>query len=327
MTEGRNRESLTLGVDLGGTKVETSLIDKTGYILASHRRPTQPDKGPYGIIADIIECVKNCLGEASESAQSLGIGMAGQIDKDTGMVRFAPNLGWRNIPLQARLEEALGLPVVVSNDVRAATYGEWLYGAGQGVDDLVCVFVGTGVGGGIVSGGRLLEGCNNTVGELGHMTIVTNGRQCHCRNRGCLEAYAGGWAIAERGQEAVRSDPQAGQPLIAIAGGIEQISAATVTKAYSNGDSLAQNIVEETAEYLAAGVVGIVNAFNPCVLVLGGGVIHGLPEYASMVEHIVRLNALEAAVKNLRIVTSVLGNKAGVIGAATLARHKFQKDE
>lgn len=327
MTEKYNNKSLTLGVDLGGTKVETSLVDTTGHILASHRRPTQPEKGPDGVIGDIIECVKNCLGEASQSAQALGVGMAGQIEKYTGIVSFAPNLGWHNVPLRAKLEEALVLPVVVTNDVRAATYGEWLYGAGQGVDDLVCLFVGTGVGGGIVSGGKLLEGCNNTAGELGHMTVMTDGRQCHCRNRGCLEAYAGGWAIAERAQEAVRSDPKAGQPLITLAGSIEQISAATVTEAYANGDPIAQRIVEETAHFLAAGITGIVNAFNPCLLVLGGGVIQGLPMYASMVERLVRINALEAALEGLRIVTAILGNRAGVIGAAALARHRFQKAE
>jgi len=213
VTEEHGKESLTLGVDLGGTKVETSLVDITGHILASHRLPTQSEKGPDGVIADIIECVKNCLGEASKTAQALGVGMAGQIEKYTGIVRFAPNLGWHNIALRTMLEEALVLPVVVTNDVRAATYGEWLYGAGQGVDDLVCLFVGTGVGGGIISSGKLLEGCNNTAGELGHLTIITDGRQCHCRNRGCLEAYAGGWAIAERAQEAVRTEPKAGEPL------------------------------------------------------------------------------------------------------------------
>ena len=317
----------TLGVDLGGTKVETSLVDTTGHILASHRSPTQRDKGPDGVIADIIEGVKNCLGEASQSAQALGIGMAGQIEKATGTVRLAPNLGWHNVSLRTRLEEALAVPVVVTNDVRAATYGEWLYGAGQGVDDLVCLFVGTGVGGGVVSGGRLMEGCNNTAGELGHMTIMTGGRQCHCRNQGCLEAYAGGWAIGERVQEAVRSDRKAGQPLITLARSIEQISAATVTEAYANGDPLAQRIVEDTAYFLAAGLVGIVNAFNPCLIVLGGGVIQGLPKYASIVEHIVHLNALEAALEGLRIVTAALGNKAGVIGAATLARHRFHNAE
>jgi glucokinase len=198
-----------------------------------------------------------------------------------------------------------------------------MYGAGQGVDNLVCLFVGTGVGGGIVSGGKLLEGCNNTAGELGHMTIVTDGRQCHCRNRGCLEAYAGGWAIGERAQEAVSNDLKAGQQLVTLAGSIEQISAATVTEAYTAGDPLAQRIVEETAHFLAAGLVGIVNAFNPCLIVLGGGVVQGLPEYVSMAEHIVRRNALEAALEGLRIVSAALGNKAGVIGAAALARRMF----
>ena len=115
-----------------------------------------------------------------------------------------------------QLEAALALPVMVTNDVRAATYGEWLYGAGQGITDLVCLFIGTGVGGGVVSGGKLLEGCNNTAGELGKTTINADGRQCHCRNRGFLEAYAGGWAIGERAQEAVRSDPKAGQSLITL---------------------------------------------------------------------------------------------------------------
>jgi len=327
VAEKPNNESLTLGIDLGGTKIETSLVDTTGHILASHRRPTQPEKGPDGVIGDIIECVKNCLGEASKSAQALGVGMAGQIEKYSGIVRFAPNLGWRNVPLGDMLEEALVLPVEVTNDVRAATYGEWLYGAGQGVDDLICLFVGTGVGGGIVSGGKLLEGCNNTAGELGHMTIMTDGRQCHCRNRGCLEAYAGGWAIAERAQEAVRIDPKAGQPLITLAGSIERITAATVTEAYDNGDPVAQRIVEETAHFLAAGVVGIVNAFNPCLLVLGGGVIQGSPMYLPMVERAVRINALEAALEGLRIVTAALGNKAGVIGAAALARHRLQQTQ
>jgi len=317
----------TLGVDLGGTKVETSLVDATGHILASHRSPTHPDKGPEGVIADIIECVNSCLGEASQSAQALGIGMAGQIEKDTGIVHFAPNLGWHNVSLRAKLEEALALPVVVTNDVRAATYGEWLYGTGQGVNDLVCLFVGTGVGGGIVSGGRLLEGCNNTGGELGHMTIVSDGRQCHCRNQGCLEAYAGGWAIGEQVQEAVREDPKAGEALIILAGSIEKISAATVTEAYANGDPLAQRMVKETAQFLAAGLVGIINTFNPCLIVLGGGVIHGLPAYVSLVENIVHLRALEAALEGLCIVAAALGNRAGVIGAAALARHRFHKVE
>jgi glucokinase len=318
---GKGKEgSLTWGVDLGGTKVETSLVDASGNILASHRNLTRPDKGSEGVMADIVECVKSCLGEAGESAQGLGIGVAGQIERGTGVVRFAPNLGWHDIPLGERLEGALSVPVIVTNDVRAATYGEWVYGAGQGVDDLVGLFVGTGVGGGVISGGKLLEGGNNTAGELGHLTIVARGRQCHCRNQGCLEAYAGGWAIGERAQDAARRDPEAGQPLLTLAGSIDRISAATVTEGYNQGDPLAQRIVEETAQLLAAGLIGIINAFNPRLLVLGGGVIQGLPAYVSMVERLVRSKALDAALEDLHIVTAALGDKAGVIGAAALAR-------
>ncbi|TET75770.1 MAG: ROK family protein, partial [Dehalococcoidia bacterium] len=167
----RNSEIVTLGVDLGGTKIETALVDTAGRIVASYRHPTQLEQGPNGVIADVVTCVKACLSKAGMTAQGLGVGMAGQVDR-SGTVRFAPNLGWRNVPLQVRLEEALGMPVVVNNDVRAATWGEWQYGAGQKVDDLVCLFIGTGIGGGIVSGGQLLEGCNHTAGELGHIPIV-----------------------------------------------------------------------------------------------------------------------------------------------------------
>lgn len=311
---------LTLGVDLGGTKIETALVDGSGRILAAHRRPTNPDGGPPAVIADIIECVGGCVGPSRQQVQALGIGVAGQVDAISGSVRFAPNLDWHDVPLRAELETALGLPVAITNDVRAATWGEWLHGAGQGIDDLVVLFVGTGVGGGIVSGGRILEGCANTAGELGHITLVAEGRSCRCPNRGCLEAYAGGWAIAQRAQEAVRADPRAGARLVSLAGTVETITSATVSQAYLQKDALAARLVEETALYLGAGVVSIVNALNPCLFVLGGGVVEGLPDLVPMVERAVRAHALKAAVEALRVVRSLLGGEAGVLGAAALAR-------
>jgi len=314
----------TLGVDIGGTKIEVALVDTASSILASYRHPIHPQKNPDRIITDILASIEICLREANQPARGLGIGVAGQVDKVTGTVRFSPNLGWHNVPLRAKLEEALGLPVVVNNDVRAATWAEWQHGAGQGVSDLVCLFIGTGIGGGVVSGGCLLEGCYNSAGELGHTTIIASGRHCRCPNRGCLEAYAGGWAIAERAQETVRADPKGGQTLVTLAGNIKHISAATVSQAYAGGDPLARRLVEETAQYLAAGIVSIVNAFNPCLLILGGGVIQGLPEYVPMIERYVRPKALETAVERLHIVTATLGNKAGVIGAAALARSKIE---
>lgn len=309
---------------MGGTKIEVSLVDESGHVITSSRIPTQLEKGPDGVIDTIVDCIRNCLGRVNKSAKCLGIGVAGQIEKDTGVILYSPNLYWHDIPIGKKLEEALSIPVIVTNDVRAATYGEWLYGAGQRVDDIVCVFIGTGVGGGAIIGGRLLEGHNNSAGELGHMTITSNGRKCHCPNSGCLEAYVGGWAIAERAQELAGNDPKEGQVLISLAGSIDTITAATVTKAYNLGIPLARRIVQETSQYLAAGIVAIVNAFNPHLLILGGGVIQGIPAYVSMVDPLVRSNALETASADLRIIKAALGGKAAVVGAAALAQQKLE---
>jgi glucokinase len=308
---------------MGGTKIEVSLVDASGHVVASSRILTQLEKGPDGVIDTIVDCARNCLRSANKSAKCLGIGVAGQIEKDTGVILYSPNLYWHNIPIGKKLEEALSIPIMVTNDVRAATYGEWLYGAGQRVDDIVCVFIGTGIGGGAIIGGSLLEGHNNSAGEFGHMTIVSNGRKCHCPNSGCLEAYVGGWAIAERAQEMAGNDPKEGQTLITLAGSINNITAATVTKAYNLGNPLAQHIVLETAQYLASGIVAIVNAFNPHLLILGGGVIQGIPAYVSMIDPLVRSNALETASADLRIVKAALGSKAAAVGAAALAQHKL----
>ncbi len=314
----------TIGVDLGGTKVEAALIDTKGQILSEKRYPTNPEKGPERIIIDLIEAINEFQNQAGQKALAVGIGAAGQVDKE-GVVRSAPNLPFHNEPLQTRLEKELGLPVVVTNDVSAATYGEWRYGTGKGIDDLVVLFVGTGIGGGVVSGGQLLEGCNNTGGELGHITLVADGRSCRCPNRGCLEAYAGGWAIAERAQEAVSADPKKGERLKSLAGGVENITATTVGQACHEGDPLAKSLIEETGRYLAAGVVSIINAFNPCLLVLGGGVIEGLPELIPIVKEITKKRALEPNIEKLKIVKASLGGKAAIVGAAFLAQNKLSK--
>jgi glucokinase len=313
---------LTLGVDIGGTKIDTALVDAAGTIISTYYRLVDPTKDPDKTIFDVIDSVKICLHESGKKASALGIGVAGQIDKDLGLVRYSPNLPtWHNVPLGARLKEALDIPVSVNNDVRVITWGEWQHGAGQGEKDLVCLFVGTGIGGGIVSNGRLLEGCHNTAGELGHMTVVAGGRKCHCPNEGCLEAYAGGWAIAERARDAVRANPQAGQALLDLAGEIDRISSITVSQAYQSGDPLAQRLVKDTAKYLSAGLVSIVNAINPCLIIVGGSVIIGLPDLVPLVEKRVHSLALQTPLENLRITTAKLGNKAGVIGAAALARN------
>ncbi len=318
-----SRGIITLGIDLGGTKVATALVDETGCILAHQYRLTHPENGAENVIADIVACARDCFVQGDESVQGIGIGVAGQVDR-AGTVSFSPNLGWYNVPLKAKLEESLNMPVVITNDVRAATFGEWRRGAGQGVSDLVCLFIGTGIGGGIVSGGQLLEGCRNSAGELGHLTIVKDGRRCRCPNRGCLEAYAGGWAIAERAQEAIRADPKAGRRLVSLAETIPQISAATVSRASQDGDSLSIRLMAETVQYLVAGIVSIANIFNPCLLVLGGSVTLGLTAYLAAIKSAVQETALPSAGKSLNIVTTALGDKAGVIGAASLVQEQFK---
>jgi glucokinase len=221
----------------------------------------------------------------------------------------------------------LRIPVFVLNDVRVATIGEWIYGAGQGVKDLVVLFVGTGIGGGIVNGGEIMEGCNNSAGELGHITIIMDGRKCHCPNNGCLEAYAGGWAIAERTQEIIRTDPNSGQTLVRLAGSIDNISTLHVSQGFKKNDPLAMEIVKETGRYLSAGIVGIVNAFNPCKMVLGGGVIEGLPNLIQIIKKTTKEMALDVALESLTISKSALGENAGIIGAAALAQQKMKKSQ
>jgi glucokinase len=319
MVVQKTDKPLTLGVDLGGSKVNVGLVDAAGRLLFAHKSLIHASKEPEPVIADILAGVEACLSKTGQEAEALGIGVAAQVDRE-GVVRGSPNLGWRNVPLKKKLEKQLGLPVFMTNDVRAATWGEWRYGSGRGVDDLVVLFVGTGVGGGVISGGNVLSGCTNSGGELGHITIVSGGRKCRCPNSGCLEAYVGGWAIAERVQEAIRTLPNEGRRLLALAGSVNQVTAVTLSQAYREGDLFARLLVDETGRYLAAGVVSIVNAFNPCLVVLGGGVVEGIPELIQIVKDIVPTMALEASVEKLKIVKAALGSDAAAIGAAALAQ-------
>ncbi len=285
---GARAEGLALGIDLGATKVVSGLVAPDGRIVRHSGRHVHANDGPGGVVRTLVRSARACLEETGEPPVAIGVAVAAQVDPRTGTVVHAPNLGWRDVPLARRVAEELGSPVVVINDARAATVAEWRHGAGAGASDLFCLVLGTGVGGSAVVGGRLLEGGSYALGEVGHMTIVVGGRRCHCPNWGCFEAYVGGWAIAERAQEAVRADPGAGAPLLARAGGAAAISAKTVFQSYRAGDPLAGRLVRETERFLADGAVSVVNAFNPSLLILGGGLISGMPEFVPVVESAIR---------------------------------------
>jgi glucokinase len=315
-----SHQGWAVGIDLGGTKIEVAQVDAHGEVGMRMRLSTDVMAGPEAVIAGIAAAVRDLFEGAGIPPAGVGIGVAGQVEPKAGTVRFAPNLGWINVELGKELAERLETQVVVVNDVRAEALGEWVHGAGKGFDDLVCLFIGTGIGGGVVSSGRLLEGCSNTAGELGHITVDVGGRVCHCGNKGCLEALAGGWAIAARAQELVTAEKKRGRAILDEAGGITKaITAKHVAHAARGGDPLAREIVDEVSEALIAGCTSIVNAFNPCRLILGGGIIDGLPALVDTIGKGVQQRALAAATERLRVIPSALGDDAGVIGAATLA--------
>jgi glucokinase len=249
------------------------------------------------------------------------MGVAGQIDPDSGVVLDSPNLRWHNVPILDLTQRALGMPVYVTNDVRAVTWGEWKCGAGKHVSDLLCVFVGTGIGGGVIIGGRLLTGSTGVAGEVGHTVIDQDGPQCRCGSRGCLEAHAGGWAIGLRAQQAVEAEPEAGSALMALAQGDSfVITSATVAEAAHAGDPLALRLVAETGVALGVGVASLVNLFNPRLVILGGGVMEGLPELIGTVAESVQARALPAHRAAVDVVGAKLGRYSGTVGAALMAR-------
>jgi glucokinase len=318
--------SVAVGVDLGGTKIATALVDEFGRILKSSRMQTDVEGGSVAVIEQIREAVEALVENHDSPVLGVGLGVAGQIEAATGTVHFSPNLYWHDVPLQSALSSALRLPVIITNDVRAIVWGEWLFGAGKGCNDLICAIVGTGIGGGVVTHGRVVNGCSNTAGEIGHITIDLHGPKCTCGNIGCMEALAGGWAIARRAREEVSADPAAGRKLLRLAhGNAEDITARTVAKAWREGDALAQKLVSAAGDALVAGMISLVNAFNPCRLILGGGIIFGLPELVDLVKQGVHERALSAATGSLDIATAQLGDDAGVIGAAALAMRSSNK--
>lgn len=318
MNSNRNQE--LVGIDLGGTKMLAAVVSAEGVILRKQEIPTLPDLGADDVIRRMERLVSSLVGDEA-AIRGIGIATAGTLDPTGGIVRDATNLGWRDVPLGPRLAQRFGCRVTVENDANAAAYGEWVAGAGKGTEHFVYVTVSTGIGAGIVSGGRLLTGVTHSAAELGHMTIDWRGPQCGCGNRGCLELYASGTAIARAAADAVRrADPGAAALAALVQGDASRVTAKHVATAAAQGDALALALAREAGEAMGAGLASIVHAANPQLVALGGGALGiGEPLLAPLRETFAA-RCIPSMAQEVRLTLTSLGGDAGVIGAALLAR-------
>jgi len=322
MTKEKQAKSV-VGVDIGGTKIMTALFSTDGRILDRDVRSTLTGEGVDAVIGRLLSAIDSILNGSRMGSSQLGaivIACAGGIDTGRGVVVTpSPNMpGWTDIPLADIVQKKFGTNTFLVNDASAAALGEHRYGAGMGVNNLVLITLGTGIGGGIITDGRLYLGAVGGAGEIGHMSIDVNGPKCGCGNTGCLEMLASGTAVAG---DAVRRIHQGEKSSLSemVSGKIESITAEMVGRAARNGDKLSRDVVARAAFYLGIGMVNVVNIFNPEMIVIGGG----MAELGDMIiepgRRMVAERAFSISSRVVRIVTAQLGNEAGVYGAAAYA--------
>jgi glucokinase len=330
-----NQKIYALGIDLGGTKTLAAVIDITsGEVVASARKRTRAERGQEFVAQRTVELGQSALSMANLSPDdplvAVGIGAAGQIDRKAGIVVDAPNLGVKDMHLGEILSKEFGKPTAVGNDVEVAALGESIYGAGHGYNDFVCLFVGTGIGGGIVQNGKMVTGLTGTAGEVGHMVIQAGGRICGCGCRGCLEAYASRTAITK----AIMAEIHHGRPSTLTEDAEHQLKEGETTirsgllaHAIAQNDALVIEIVTEAADYLGYGLGSIMNFYNPDAIILGGGVIEAIDLLFERAVYRARNTALSASAQKTDILRTKLGDFSGVVGAACLgaeaAGYKF----
>ncbi len=323
MTPGTAEKRWIVGVDLGGTNIVVGLVPiEGGGVLGLRTMPTEAVRGAKFVVDRIIHLVEEAVAEVTAAhgthrgaIAGVGIGSPGPLDRRTGTVINTPNLGWRNFPLLDLIGNRVKLPCTLDNDANCATYGEWWLGAGRGTQTLVGLTLGTGIGGGIVLNGEIFHGCSDVAGEIGHMTIDSNGRRCKCGNYGCLEQYASGPAIALRAVEGIEAGTET-MLVEMVDDKLEDITAATVYEAAVMGDPYAGEVMKETAKFLGAGVASIINILNPEMVVIAGGVTRAGEHLFGPLIAEVRKRAFKSAQECCRIVPAELPGTAGVVGAA-----------
>jgi glucokinase len=303
-----------IGIDVGGTKTAAARVDVDGSVLAREILPTPADD----MGATLETMVKTARAVMTSDVGAVGVAAAGLVESSTGILRFAPNLAWRDAPLVAHLEAELGLPVVADNDNTAAAWGEYRFGAGRGYADVLLVGVGTGIGGGIVSGGKLFRGAHGFAGEIGHIVMDPSGPLCGCGNHGCWEQLASGQAVTRAGRKAVLD--RAETSLVERSGGqADRVTGSMVAEAARAGDMVAVSILTDVGRWLGTGIAGLVNILDPEIVVLAGGVA----EAGDLLLGPARAG-FRAAVEavdhrpEVPVVPAELGGDTGVVGAAAL---------
>jgi glucokinase len=314
--------ALTIGIDVGGTKVAGGIVDDAGRVLTQTRRDTPAEDIPKtrDVIVDVVADLAQ-----NQPVEAVGVGAAGWIDPSRSVVLFAPNIAWRDEPLRDYVSTAVGLPVVVENDANVAAWAEFQFGAGRDADDsMVMLTIGTGVGGGIVLGGNLLRGAHGIAGELGHVLAVPDGLPCGCGRLGCIEQYGSGNALVRVARAGARQEPTRAAALLDLAGGdADAITGPMVTAAATAGDPASCAAFAEIGRWLGATLADLAQILDPQVLVIGGGVV----DAGELLLGPVRRAYIAALARRARfpvapVRPALLGNAAGIVGAADLARRR-----
>jgi glucokinase len=319
--------SHVVGMDLGGTKILAAVVDQDGRIVAEAKVKTRPEKGPDAVVERMAEAAReavNRLRLSWDAIRGVGVGAPGPVDPHTGIVYHTPNLpGWEEVPLTSQLGKSLGVPVFLENDVNLGALGEYMLGAGQGTTDMVGIFVGTGIGGGLILDGKLHSGYRHAAAEIGHMILLADGPVCGCGKRGCAEALASRTAIERDIWLGIRAGRKSLIPEL-TGGEPERLTSGVLAQAMRESDPLVSEVVGRAQCYLGLLTASIVNLVDPEMIVFGGGLIEALgDDFLLPIRVTARQYFIQqAGADKVRIVATKLGDHAVVLGAAALARQK-----
>ncbi|MCE1246465.1 MAG: ROK family protein [Firmicutes bacterium] len=320
-----SEKNLVIGVDLGGSHVYAGVVNMKGEVLVKKETDIDLSHNADTIIKEsIIPVIKAAIEDnpfLKENIKAIGMGIPGNLDSARGICFFSPNFKWRDVYVTPPIQEALGLPVFMLNDVRSAALGEKHFGAGKGINNFVCCAIGTGIGGGIVCNGNLILGEKEAAGEIGHITVDPNGHLCGCGNYGCIEAIASGPNIARRGREAMEADKES--ILWKMVNDISEVDAFVLFKAAKEGDKTALKVWEETGRYLGICFAGIIHTVNPQRFIMGGRVANAMEFFLPALKEEIKKRARMVPPDSVEIVHAGLLENAGMIGAAALAYEKI----